>query len=210
MKNFLYVLSERTNAVIRVIAMTCVIVMLGTMLLQIFARYGFNAPPVWTEEVARYMMVWSGLLGATMSFKSRTDAVLVDSMWPNSLRLIGNLLQFFAVLCFLLPVLYFCFFNWQGVWGQGYLGRPRIRWAFQWYGYLSPSRLLRSLFCFMRSLDGVSRGEARVSIIRIDARQTQAYVLLTHGVRVACARCARGRKLQRCWRLLLARSVQGP
>lgn len=123
MKNFLYVLSERTNAVIRVIAMTCVIVMLGTMLLQIFARYGFNAPPVWTEEVARYMMVWSGLLGATMSFKSRTDAVLVDSMWPNSLRLIGNLLQFFAVLCFLLPVLYFCFFNWQGVWGQGYLGR---------------------------------------------------------------------------------------
>ena len=61
MKNFLYVLSERTNAVIRVIAMTCVIVMLGTMLLQIFARYGFNAPPVWTEEVARYMMVWSGL-----------------------------------------------------------------------------------------------------------------------------------------------------
>ena len=68
-------------------------------------------------------LVWSGLLGATMSFKSRTDAVLVDSMWPNSLRLIGNLLQFFAVLCFLLPVLYFCFFNWQGVWGQGYLGR---------------------------------------------------------------------------------------
>ena len=46
-------------------------------------RYVFSSPPVWTEDVARYAMVWTGLLGATLSFKTRSDAVLMDSVFPE-------------------------------------------------------------------------------------------------------------------------------
>ena len=123
MKSFVLAVSAGVHQVVRVAAVACVITMLVTMLIQIFARYGFNAPPVWTEEVARYMMVWAGLLGATMSFRKRADAVLLDSQWPRALQWLATMVQSLAVLIFLVPVVYFCFFSWQGVWGQGYLGR---------------------------------------------------------------------------------------
>lgn len=117
------VLSARVHRAVRWVASVCIVAMLLSMLIQIFARYGFNAPPVWTEEVARYMMVWAGLLGATMSFRNRADAVLLDNVMPRSLAWVASAIQTLAVLVFLLPVLYFCFFNWNGVWGQGFMGR---------------------------------------------------------------------------------------
>ena len=116
-------LSARVHDTVRWVASACIVVMLLSMLVQIFARYGFNAPPVWTEEIARYMMVWAGLLGATMSFRNRSDAVLLDSVLPRSVEWVARTVQSLAVLVFLLPVLYFCFFNWKGVWGQGFMGR---------------------------------------------------------------------------------------
>ena len=42
--------------------------MVAVIGVQIVARYGLNAPPGWTEELARYLMVWGGLLGATAAF----------------------------------------------------------------------------------------------------------------------------------------------
>ncbi|RJQ53073.1 MAG: TRAP transporter small permease subunit [Desulfobacteraceae bacterium] len=47
--------------------------MLLLVLLQVVARYIFQSAPVWTEEAARYCMVWGGLLGATISFKADRD-----------------------------------------------------------------------------------------------------------------------------------------
>ena len=35
----------------------------GLIAIQVVARYVFSEPPGWTEEGARYAMVWSGLLG---------------------------------------------------------------------------------------------------------------------------------------------------
>ena len=116
-------LSARVHNAVRWVASACIVVMLLAMVVQILARYGFNAPPIWTEEVARYMMVWAGLLSATMSFRNRADAVLLDSVLPPSLEWVARAVQTLAVLVFLLPVLYFCFFNWNGAWGQGFMGR---------------------------------------------------------------------------------------
>lgn len=52
------------------------------VMLQFISRNVFSSPPVWTEDVARYMMVWTGLLGATLSFKTKADAVLMQSIFP--------------------------------------------------------------------------------------------------------------------------------
>lgn len=123
MRSLFIGLSATIHQAVRRLAMLSLLLMFVTMLVQIFARYGFDAPPTWTEEVARYLMVWTGLLGATMSFHQRADAVLMDSVMPARLRGLAHGLQSAAVLVFVLPVLYFSFFSWRGVWGQGYLGR---------------------------------------------------------------------------------------
>lgn len=118
--------SDWLHGVVRLAAMSCFVVMLITMAIQIFARYLLSAPPIWTEEVARYMMVWGGLLGATMSFKTNTDAVLMDDVLARqrpALRSLTALIRGGAVIVFLGPILYFSFFNARGVFGGGYLAR---------------------------------------------------------------------------------------
>ncbi|MEZ5730431.1 MAG: TRAP transporter small permease subunit [Burkholderiaceae bacterium] len=67
-----------------------------------------SSPPSWTEELARYMMVWAGLLGTTMSFKSRSDPALFSDPSQGrgrGWRIAVGLLQSIAALCFLVPVI---------------------------------------------------------------------------------------------------------
>jgi TRAP-type C4-dicarboxylate transport system permease small subunit len=66
----------------RVTAVGFLTVMLGLVMFQVVARYLFQAVPVWTEEAARYCMVWGGLLGATAAFRADSDPRLVQP--PNS------------------------------------------------------------------------------------------------------------------------------
>ncbi len=53
----------------RALAGVCVlllVVMLLSVGLQIIMRYGFNAPLVWSEELARFTMVWLALLASAI------------------------------------------------------------------------------------------------------------------------------------------------
>jgi len=38
---------------------------------QVISRYVFSSPSSWTEEVARFLMIWIGLLGAAYAFRTR-------------------------------------------------------------------------------------------------------------------------------------------
>jgi TRAP-type C4-dicarboxylate transport system permease small subunit len=82
--------------------------MVVLVIFQVLARYVFRAVPVWTEEAARYCMVWGGLLGATVAFKADRDPKLLSApksgpkVWLRS----AAILRAAAVLCFLGPILY--------------------------------------------------------------------------------------------------------
>ena len=67
------------------------VLMLGLVFIQIVGRYGFSDAPSWTEEGARYAMVWSGLLGGVVAFHQDADPVLVQvtdrhPLWLRRLR----------------------------------------------------------------------------------------------------------------------------
>jgi len=87
--------------------------MVATVLFQIWARYGLDFPFSWTEELARYLMIWAGLLGATCAFKRRLDPVVVTV--PDDATQMRQLLSLAAlvvtVLIFLVPVLYYVLFG---------------------------------------------------------------------------------------------------
>lgn len=84
------------------------LIMLGIMLFQVLARYVFNSVPVWTEDVARYSMIWGGLLGASAAFKSDAEPRLFEPPKEGARWKIitAEYLRGLAVVVFLGPVLY--------------------------------------------------------------------------------------------------------
>ena len=68
----------------------------------------------------------NGLLGATLSFKAQSDAVLMQSVFPDPphvLAIFAKTIQSFAVLTFIRPVISFCFIGLRGGFVKGYLTR---------------------------------------------------------------------------------------
>jgi TRAP-type transport system small permease protein len=41
-------------------------VLIGTVFYQVVGRYAFNAPPSWSEELARFLQVWITLLASAL------------------------------------------------------------------------------------------------------------------------------------------------
>lgn len=126
MRHLIISTSDRLHLIMRHVAVFAVCIMFVTVVVQIIARYVFSSPPVWTEDVARYAMVWTGLLGATLSFKTQSDAVLMESIFPKPPHILSTCalaIQGVAVLIFILPVIYFCFLGLTGGFAKGFLAR---------------------------------------------------------------------------------------
>jgi TRAP-type C4-dicarboxylate transport system permease small subunit len=103
--------SAALDRVCRSGAVAFFVAMLAIVALQVLGRYVFRVAPVWTEEAARYCMVWGGLLGATVAFKAGTDPRLIKppqsgpKLWVAAARALRGA----AVLVFLGPVLYYSY-----------------------------------------------------------------------------------------------------
>ena len=82
--------------------------LLVLVMFQVVTRYLLHNAPVWTEELARYCMVWGGFLGATVAFKEGSDPCLVppptqgNRVWVYA----AQLLRAMATVVFLGPILY--------------------------------------------------------------------------------------------------------
>jgi TRAP-type C4-dicarboxylate transport system permease small subunit len=100
-------LSGGLDRVISGCTIVFLVVLVAVVMLQVVARYVFASPPPWTEEAARYAMIWAGLLGATMSFKRRFDPALFKEPGQSALLATASLLmQSAIVLIYLLPILW--------------------------------------------------------------------------------------------------------
>lgn len=72
------------------------------MSIQIFCRLVFNAPLTWTEEVDRYLFVWSVYLGSAVAVAKRAHirvTILVDLFGPRSekiSRIIDSVVSIFT------------------------------------------------------------------------------------------------------------------
>ena len=101
-------LSAAINRYCLVTAAAFMLVMLAAVGLQVIARYVFFSPPSWTEELARYCMIWAGYLGATVSFYRREDPVLMGrrNIRAGRLSAFYLLVRNIAVLLFIVPIVY--------------------------------------------------------------------------------------------------------
>lgn len=95
--------SRMKHAVDRVIAAFSVAVMIALVVCvvwQVFSRYVLNQPSTLTDELARFLMIWVGLLGAAYTVGAQRHLsidLLAMSINPRKQKLLGvvvNLLIF--------------------------------------------------------------------------------------------------------------------
>jgi TRAP-type C4-dicarboxylate transport system permease small subunit len=84
--------------------------MTAVVILQVICRYVLKNPLVWTEEVARYLMLWMAFIGSSCVIK-KWDNIYVDffiNLLKQKPRRIISLFQKFVVLGLLSYSFYLC------------------------------------------------------------------------------------------------------
>ncbi|GHG97212.1 TRAP transporter small permease [Pseudodonghicola xiamenensis] len=139
-----YALSQRVNRIAIRVAALCFLAMLCVMMLQVVARYAFASPPFWTEELARWLMVWGGLLGASAAFHTHADPAMVHPpshvIWRQKVQVVA---RFLASWTFFAPVLWF---TWPYIERQ--IGRTSegLEVSTAWMAFALPVALILILF----------------------------------------------------------------
>ena len=96
-----------SNVLEKVTAIPLIIIgglMFGVVLVGTFWRYVLNDPIMWTEEAARYLMIWMALIAASISMKRREHVsmnLLINPLPAVIKRIVGTLTSL-AVAFFLL------------------------------------------------------------------------------------------------------------
>ena len=131
MARTLDLLSDRLNRIALWGAVLAVLVMVLAAGWQVLARYVLQAPPIWTEELARRAMVWAGMLGASCAFRTAADPTLFPEM--QAVRGVPGmglaLIRAIGVVCFAAPVIWYSLFNARVDMARGFLGRSLNRQA---------------------------------------------------------------------------------
>jgi C4-dicarboxylate transporter DctQ subunit len=72
MKSISYLINLVANAQVRFCSWSMVVLGLAmtfTILIQIFVRFVVYRPVPWSEELARYLMIWMGMLGSVVALR---------------------------------------------------------------------------------------------------------------------------------------------
>jgi TRAP-type C4-dicarboxylate transport system permease small subunit len=77
-------------------------ILISAVFLQVVARYAFNNPPTWTEELARYCQVWIIILASSICIRKGSH-LAVDYL---SHKFSPSLYRFIQIFIGLLVVLY--------------------------------------------------------------------------------------------------------
>lgn len=106
-------LSAWVDRVCLFLAKTALVGMVCVVMVQVVSRYGLRQPPVWTEELARYLMVWGGLLGTTAAFRRATDPAVVrtDETARDRRAYFAKLAIGLTAVIFVGPILYYSLFG---------------------------------------------------------------------------------------------------
>lgn len=80
------------------------------VILQVFCRYILNHSLFWSEELARYLLVWLTFLGASVAYY-RNMHPGVDVLYS---RLPSNLKRYSRIIVYLLSLVFFLIMIWYG------------------------------------------------------------------------------------------------
>lgn len=123
--------SERAlDAVIQPVVFTAMAALIGVITLQIVSRVFFTAVG-WTEEVARFLLIWITFLGATLAFqRGRHIAVtFVVNALPELPQRLFRIAAIVVVLGFLLALVVI---GWEYMQAQSFQKSASLRLSMTW------------------------------------------------------------------------------
>lgn len=102
--------SDLIDSIVMKIVFTAIVTMLVTITLQVVCRVFFDAL-TWSEELSRYLLVWSSFFGATLAYKRGLHisvSFLLDIL-PGKLRKITVVLGIILSIVFFSVCVYYGF-----------------------------------------------------------------------------------------------------
>ena len=125
---------------------------------QVTARFGFNKPLAWTDELAVILYVWIILWAAAFVVPER-EHVVFDLLWNSAsqrtrqaMRIVGNLLVGGLALCAIPACWDYVYFMKRE--GTPVLGLP-FMWVFLPFVFLLVALVLRSAWAIWNAVRGV-------------------------------------------------------
>lgn len=95
------------DVILRYALIALAIFMVATVTWQVFSRYVLRAPSSLTEEIARFQLIWLGLLGAVYTFRNRMHVgidILVSPLKGNK-RLAAEMFALLSIMVFAVMIL---------------------------------------------------------------------------------------------------------
>ncbi len=92
---------------VRAVLVVGVATLAGTVFLQVVARYLFQSPPFWTEELARFVLIWLTFLGAVLvqHHREHISADMLLNAMPGRMRTAADILVSLVVIATLAVIL---------------------------------------------------------------------------------------------------------
>ena len=114
-------LTELYSRALSALAVTMLAILIIPVSMQIFSRFTHLIPHyIWTEELARFLFVWTIMIGATLGV--REGSHLVVDVWPRlsprvdaALRLISSIAVLIVALVFVWAGYEFTAFAWHRI-----------------------------------------------------------------------------------------------
>ena len=114
-------LTDLYSRALSVLVVATLAILIVPVAMQIFSRFTHIIPHyIWSEELARFLFVWSIMLGATLAV--REGSHLVVDIWPRlspradaALRLISSLAILIVALVFVWAGYEFTAFGWHRI-----------------------------------------------------------------------------------------------
>jgi TRAP-type C4-dicarboxylate transport system permease small subunit len=111
------VVDKITNILI-VVSLSCMVINIGS---SVFARYVLNNSISWSEELARYLMIWFGFFGMALALKKDEHVnitVFINMIKKDYGKIIISYIVYFIVVYFLIIVLIYSFNHLSTLRGQ--------------------------------------------------------------------------------------------
>ena len=107
-------LSRAVNRIIEHLLFGLGVLMTTVVALQVFFRYGLNQSHFWSEELARFLLVWLSLLGASVAYYRRMHVgidIVFKRLAPPLQRAAEVATHLAALVLFAVMVVYGCQFG---------------------------------------------------------------------------------------------------
>lgn len=91
MEKVLVKVKKGMNFLLSRIAAILLVAMTALVIYQVFTRYVLNDPAAFTDEIVRYLLIWTGFIGAAYAFSTRQHMALVfvrEKMRPISRKVL--------------------------------------------------------------------------------------------------------------------------